>query len=184
MGTIGGTLSGTLTGGGALTGGGSKTKTESSSHAEIDTDGWSESVGRSLSYEQQNTLAMELENIAGKLITRLRNGLNTGIWESFITYATTSPTASQILSGTLAGELIKADPEALPMRNVSAQLSQIPLFVPRERDGKSLITENKLVSFLSSDEAAQIMAPPRSSVPGYDIRVKPALSLRSCLKTL
>ena len=182
-GTIGGTLSGTLTGGGSLTGGGtltgggSKTKTESSSHAEIDTEGWSESVGRSLSYEQQNTLAMELENIAGKLITRLRNGLNTGIWESFITYATTSPTASQILSGTLAGELIKADPEALPMRNVSDQLSQVPLFIPRERDGKSLITGTKLVSFLSSDEAAQIMAPPRSSVPGYDIRVKPALSL-------
>ena len=121
---------------------------------------------------------MELENIAGKLITRLRNGLNTGIWESFITYTTTSSTASQILSGTLAGELIKADPEALPMRNVADELSaQVPLFIPRKRDGKSLITGNKLVSFLSSDEAALLMAPPLSSVPGYDIRVKPALSL-------
>ena len=177
-GTIGGTLSGTLTGGGALTSGGSKTKTKSSSHSETDTEGWSESMGRSLSVEQQNTLAMELENIAGKLITRLRNGLNTGIWESFITYATTSSTASQILSGTLAGELIKADPEALPMRNVADELSaQVPLFIPRKRDGKSLITGNKLVSFLSSDEAALLMAPPLSSVPGYDIRVKPALSL-------
>ena len=37
-GTIGGTLSGTLTGGGALTSGGAKTKTKSSSHSETDTD--------------------------------------------------------------------------------------------------------------------------------------------------
>ena len=90
-----------------------------------------------------------------KLITRLRNGLNTGIWESFITYATTSSTASQILSGTLAGELIKADPEALPVRNVFGDLSEeVPLLIPKERDGESLITGNKLVSFLSSDEAS------------------------------
>ena len=177
-GTIGGTLSGTLTAGGSLTGGGSVTKTESTSRSVTDTTGWSESIARSLSFEQQNTLAMELENIAGKLITRLRNGLNIGLWESFITYATTSPTASQILSGTLAGELIKADPEALPMRNVVGRLSpEVPLFIPRERDGRSLITGNKLLSFLSSDEAALLMAPPLSSVPGYDIRVKPALSL-------
>ena len=177
-GTIGGTLSGTLTEGGSLTGGSSVTKTESSSRSEADTTGWSESVGQSLTYEEQNTLAMELENIAGKMITRLRNGLNTGLWESFITYATTSPTASQILSGTLAGELIKADPEALPMRNIAGDLSEeVPLFIPKERDGKSLIKGNKLLSFVSSDEAALLMAPPLSSVPGYDIRVKPALSL-------
>lgn len=177
-GTIGGTLSGTLTGGGSLAGGGSVTKTESSSHSETDTIGWSESVGQSLSYEQQSTLAMELENIADKLITRLRNGLNTGIWENFITYATTSSMASQILSGSLAGELIKADPEALPMKNVAGKLSaEVPLFIPRKRDGRSLIKGNKLLSFVSSDEAALLMAPPLSSVPGYDIRVKPALSL-------
>ena len=156
----------------------SYTKTKFSSRSETDSVGWSENVGRSLSYEQQNTLAMELESIADKLIARLRNGLNTGLWESFITYATGSPTASQILSGTLAGELIKADPDALPIRNVSGALSaDIPIFVPKERDGESLIKGNKLLSFLSSDEAALLMAPPLSSVPGYDIRVKPALSL-------
>lgn len=152
------------------------TKTKSSSRS--DTEGWSVNVGRSLTYEQQNTLAIELENIADKLITRLCNGLNTGLWESFITYATTSPTALQILSGTLKGELIKADPEALPMRNADGELSEeVPLFIPRNRDGKSLIQGNKLLSFVSSDEAALLMAPPLSSVPGYDIRVKPALSL-------
>ena len=153
-------------------------KTKFSSHSETETTGWSENLGRSLSYEQQNTLAMELESIADKLIARLRNGLNTGLWESFITYATGSPTASQILSGTLAGELIKADPDALPIRNVSATLpDDIPIFIPKERDGGSLIAGNKLLSFLSSDEAALLMAPPLSSVPGYDIRIKPALSL-------
>ena len=153
-------------------------KTKFSSHSETDTTGWSESIGRNISFEQQNTLAMELENIAGKLITRLRNGLNMGLWENFITYATTSSSASQILSGTLAGELIKADPEALPMRNVFGRLSEeVPLLIPKERDGKSLITGNKLMSFLSGDEVALLMAPPLSSVPGYDIRIKPALSL-------
>ena len=152
-------------------------ETKFSSHSETDTTGWSKSIGQSLSYEQQNTLAMELENIADKMITRLRNGLNTGLWENFIAYATTSPTASKILSGTLAGELIKADPNALPMRNVVDQLNEVPLFIPKERDRQSLIKGNKLVSFLSSDEAALLMAPPLYSVPGYDIRVKPALSL-------
>ena len=155
----------------------SYTEANFSSHSETNTKGWSESMGRSLSFEQQNTLAMELENVADKLITRLRNGLNTGLWENFIAYATISPTASQILSGTLSGELIKADPNALPMRNVASQLYEVPLFIPKERDGQSLIKGNKLVSFLSSDEAALLMAPPLSSVPGYDIRVKPALSL-------
>ena len=156
----------------------STTETEFLSRSKTDTVGWSETVGRSLSYEQQNTLAMELESIADKLIARLRNGLNTGLWESFITYATGSPTASQILSGTLAGELIKADPDALPIRNVSGALpADIPIFIPKDRDGQSLIKGNKLLSFLSSDEAALLMAPPLSSVPGYDIRVKPALSL-------
>ena len=156
----------------------STTETEFLSRSETDTVGWSETVGRSLSYEQQNTLAMELESIADKLIARLRNGLNTGLWKSFITYSTGSRTASQILSGTLAGELIKADPDALPIRNFSGELSaDIPIFIPKERNEGSLITGNKLLSFLSSDEAALLMAPPLSSVPGYDIRVKPALSL-------
>ena len=173
-GTIGGTLGGTLTVGGSLTGGGSVTEIRSKTH----TKGWSKSAGQNLSYEQQNTLAMELENIADKLIARLRKGLSTGTWESCITYATTSPTASQILSGMLAGELIKADPEALPMRSVAGTLSEeVPLFIPKKQDEQSSTAKNKLVSFVSSDEAALLMAPPISSVPGYDIRVKPALSL-------
>ena len=163
----------------------SDTETKSSNHTETDTEGWSADIGRSFSIEQQNTLAIELENIADKMITRLRNGLNTGIWESFITYATTSPTASQILSGTLAGELIKADPEALPMRNVAGKLSkEVPIFIPRKRDGRSLITGNKLLSFVSSDEAALLMAPPLSSIPGYDIHAKPTLSLTDTIDQL
>ena len=78
------------------------------------------------------------------------------------------------------------------MRNVVGKLSpKVPLFIPKERDEiseerdeipeerdeRSLIKGNKLLSFVSSDEAALLMAPPLSSVPGYDIRVKPALSL-------
>ena len=161
------------------------TKTTSSNDTKTDTEGSSESIGRSLSLEQQNTLAIELDNIADKMITRLRSGLNTGLWESFITYATTSSTAAQILSGTLAGELIKADPEALPMRNAAGELSsEVPLFIPRERDGKSFITGNKLLSFVSSDEAALLMAPPLSSIPGYDIHAKPTLSLTDTIDQL
>ncbi len=166
-GTIGCTLSGSLTAGGSLT----------VDHSKTVNKGWTKGTGSSLAYEEQNTLAMELESIAGKLITRLRKGLNTGLWENFITYATTSTTASQILSGTLAGELIKADPNALPTRNVVGQLNEVSLFIPKERDRQSLIKGNKLVSFLSSDEAALLMAPPLYSVPGYDICIKPALSL-------
>lgn len=168
-GTVGGTL------GAAVTGGGSRTKSTSS--AETNTNGWSESTGQSLSFEQQNGMAMELELIADKLIKRLRAGLNSGIWENFITFATTSPVNASVLSGALAGEMIKADPDALPMRCITSRLANnIPLYVPKYNQD-AVLTANKLVSYMSSEEAAQLMAPPLNSVPGFDIRKKPDLSL-------
>ena len=159
----------------------SKSDTESTTYAksisDSETIGWSKSIGENLSYEQQNSLAMELELIADKLIKRIRAGLNTGIWENFITYATLNETASRILSGTLAGELMKADSEALPIRNISSEFTlDIPIFLPKKK-GNSILSGNKLVSFMSSDEASLIMAPPINSVPGFDVRIKPSLSL-------
>jgi hypothetical protein len=185
-GTIGGTLSGTLTLGGSLGGtlGRSKSKTEgvSTFHSmtvgESESAGWSKSIGQSLQLEQQNSLAMELEVIADKLIKRLRIGLNSGIWETFLTYATESDVSSSILSGALCGELLKADPDALPARNIAHALpSSQTLYIPTKTGIGNLLAGNPLVSHVSSGEAAMLLSPPLHSVPGFDVRVKPALSL-------
>ena len=188
-GTIGGTLSGTLTAGGSLglNGGRSKAKTEGVTLTEgttttkSETSGWSKSIGESLQVEQQNSLAMELEHIADKLIKRLRVGLNSGIWEVFVTYATGSDVSSSILSGALCGELLKADPDALPSRNLAYNLPDgLYLYLPKTTGTGDLLKGNPLVSHVSSEEASLLLSPPLSSVPGFDVRVKPALSLTDC----
>lgn len=177
-GTIGGTLSG------ALTLGCSKSKTEGDSTNKSTTTtgseslGWSKSTGQSLQLEQQNSLAMELEIISDKLIKRLRIGLNSGIWEVFLTYATLSKVSSSILSGALCGELLKADPDSLPLKNLAHALpSPGALFLPTRVGSGNLLIGNPLVSHVSSEEAAMLLSPPLNSVPGFDVRVKPALSL-------
>jgi hypothetical protein len=188
-GTIGGTLSGTLSIGGNIGGslGGARSKTEGYTTSESTTTtkseslGWSKSIGQSLQLEQQNSLAIELEHIADKLIKRLRIGLNSGIWEVFLTYATGSEVASSILSGALCGELLRADPDALPSRNLAHALpSAGTLYLPTKIGSGNLLIGNPLVSHVSSEEAALLLSPPLHSVPGFDIRVKPALSLTDC----
>lgn len=181
-GTIGHTLSGTLTVGGAF--GLSKARTEGESDAKSTTmsfsesQGWSKSTGRSLQIEQQNSLAMELEQIADKLIRRLRIGLNSGVWEVFLTYATVSETAARILSGAVCGELLKADPDALPSRNLVAALPEgLPIYLPKGTHSGDLLNANPLCSHVSSEEAAILLSPPKASVPGFDVRLKPPLSL-------
>jgi hypothetical protein len=185
-GTIGGTLSGTLTAGGSLGASvglsKSKNKGENKNIARTNTSsessGWSKSVGEGLQLEQQNSLAMELEHISDKLIRRLRVGLNSGIWEVFLTYATGSELSSSILSGALCGELLKADPDALPSRNLSNELTSAGIiYLPNETGSGDLLMGNPLVSHVSSEEAALLLSPPSSSVPGFDVRVKPSLSL-------
>jgi hypothetical protein len=186
-GTIGATLSGTLTLGGALgpsrstTEGGSTTRNKATPDSE--SSGWSKSIGQSLQLEQQNSLAMELEHIADKLIKRLRIGLNSGIWEVFLTYATGSNVSSRILSGALCGELLKADPDALPSRILAHELHGAgTLYLPKKTGCESLLNGNPLVSYVSSEETAMLLSPPLNSVPGFDIRVKPTLSLTDCSK--
>lgn len=185
-GTIGGTLSGTLTAGGSLGGnlGGSKSKTEgvntfeSTTGGQSESTGWSKAIGNSLQIEQQNSLAMELEQIADKLIRRLRIGLNSGVWEVFLTYSTDSETAARILSGAVCGELLKADPDALPSRNlVAALLEGVPIYLPKSTNSGDLLNANPLCSHVSSEEAAILLSPPKASVPGFDVRLKPLLSL-------
>ncbi len=168
--------------GGALTLGGghsrNKSHTDTRDTSDSVTTGWSKSVGESISYDQQNSLAMELENIASKLIERIRIGLNNGLWENFITFSTENETASKILSGTLSGELIKGAPESLPVKIVTGRLNNVSLFIPKKNTSSSdLLSTNRLYSYMSSTETALLMSPPLQAVPGYEVRAKPLLSL-------
>lgn len=178
-GTIGATIGGALTFGGMGSYSQNKTHTTSLSNSEAETVGWNKSTGKQLSYDQQNSLAIELESAAGKLIKRVRTGLNNGLWESFISFAAKDETTSKIIIGSFCGELIKADPDALPLKVVSSELSSTtPFFIPRERSDLEIQhLDNKLFSFLSSDELSILMSIPHKPVPGYDIKLKPQLSL-------
>lgn len=175
---IGATLGGALTLGGSGNRSSNKSYTDTKDTSESVTTGWSKSVGESISYDQQNSLAIELEQITSKLIERIRIGLNNGLWENFITFATENETASKILSGTLAGELIKGDPESLPVRIVTGSLNNVSLFIPKKSASASdLLSANRLYSYMSSTETALLMSPPLQAVPGYEVRAKPLLSL-------
>lgn len=175
---IGSTLGSALTLGGSGSHSRNKAHTDTVDISDSETTGWNKSVGKSLLYDQQNSLAMELEKITGKLIERIRIGLNNGLWENFITFATENETASKILSGTLSGELIKGDPESLPVKIVTGSLNNVTLFIPKKNASPSdLLSANRLYSYMSSTETALLMSPPLQAVPGYEVRAKPLLSL-------
>ena len=134
---------------------------------------WSESLSR----EEQNSMALELERLAQHHGDRLMKAANVGLWETSITFATTTPPGRDILAGVLLGELAKPSSDAIPPRAYPADLnSDRPLLLPK-KDKASPVFPRSLASYLTSEELASISAPPSENLPGYEIRRTPALSL-------
>lgn len=134
---------------------------------------WSESFSR----EEQNSMALELERLAQHHGDRLMKAANVGLWETSITFATTTQPGRDILAGALLGELAKPSTDAVPPRAYPADLnSDRPLLLPKE-DKVSPVFPRSLASYLTSEELASISAPPSENLPGYEIRRTPALSL-------
>ncbi len=134
---------------------------------------WSESV----SEEDQDSMALELERLAEHHGDRLLKAANVGAWETAITFATATVPGRDILAGILLGELAKPSTDALPPRVYYAGLGDNrPLLLPRQ-DKVSTIFPRSLASYLTSEELASITAPPCENLPGYEIRRAPALSL-------
>ena len=153
----------------------SNTETESTSKGRTKTH--SEQQSNSLSIEQQNGYALELEKIADQYIGRMIQSFSSGYWETSITYATRDKVAGDILSGTLVGELSKPSDKLLPPpRSYQGALGDKTLFVPKVSSSNPLFPKS-LSSYVTSEELSLVSSPPVESVPGFEIQRTPALSL-------
>jgi len=153
----------------------SKTETKSTSRGKTETR--SEQESRSLSFEQQNGYALELEKIADQYIERIIQGFSSGYWETSITFATRDKISSDILAGTFAGELSKPSDKLLPPPRIHQDiLGDKTLFIPKISSSNTLFPKS-LSSYITSEELSLISSPPVESVPGYEIQKMPALAL-------
>jgi len=153
----------------------SNTETESISKGK--TESCSENQSRSLSIEEQNGYAIELEKIADQYIERMIRGFRSGYWETAITFATRDKIASDVLAGTFTGELSKPSDKLLPPPRIYLDtLDNKTLFIPKVCSDNTF-SPKTLASYITSEELSLISSPPVESVPGYEIQKMPALAL-------
>ncbi|MBM3301338.1 MAG: hypothetical protein FJY85_15460, partial [Deltaproteobacteria bacterium] len=134
---------------------------------------WSES----LSSEEQDGLAVEMEKIADSFIERTKKALNVGYWESTITFACETETGSEILGGSLLGELSRPSTDHLPARLHLSRIAKEQIVLLPATDSASKIFPRSLCSYITSEELAMLAAPPAESLPGFDLRRMPLLAL-------
>ena len=153
----------------------SNTETESTSIGSTET--LSNQQSCSLSIEQQNGYALELEKISDYYIERMIQGFNSGYWETSITFATQDKITSDVLAGTLAGELSKPCDKLLPPPRIYLDtLEEKVLFIPKISSYNTLFPKS-LSSYITSEELSLVSSPPVESLPGYEIQKMPALAL-------
>lgn len=154
----------------------SDTKTESNTKGFTNTTSQNES--QSLSIEQQNGIALELEKIADQYIQRYIKGFNAGLWETTITFAANDKISCDILGGTLLGELSKPSDSLLPPpRYYLDELKPNQhLFIPKNNSSNSIFPK-ALASYVTSEELSVLASAPTESIPGFEIKEMPTLAL-------
>lgn len=156
-----------------LTGSGQKTTSESSTSTDGAESHWSESLSR----EEQDSVALELERLASRHADRMMKAANVGEWETAITFATRTTAGRDILAGCILGELVRPSTEVFPPRVYYGDLDAgRPLLLPG-LDDMSTMFPRSLASYLTSEELASIASPPVERMPGYDIQRIPAFGL-------
>ena len=155
-----------------------RSTTTNSSTSEGTNRSTANSRSESLSYEEQNGLALELEKLTEHLLERTVKGFNTGMWETSISFSTPDTVTGEILGGSFLGELSKPSNQLLPpyqmfMGNLNQNQS---LFIPVD-NAKNTIFPKSLTSYITSQELALITTPPAESLPGYEIKKMPSLAL-------
>lgn len=146
--------------------------------AQAKAEGTVEQKGNSLSFEQQNGYAIELEKIADQHIERLIKGLNSGLWETSVTFASKDKITCDILGGSFIGELSKPNDRLLPPPRLfldTLDENQI-LFLPKISSANPIFPKI-LASYVTSEELALISSPPTESISGFEIKKMPSLSL-------
>lgn len=136
------------------------------------------SYSKSISFEDQNSLAIELENIADHFIERIKQGFNIGYWETSISFATKDKVTSDILGGSFVGEISKPSDKLYPPRLYTDEINPNKyLFLPKTDVSISSIFPKSLSSYLTSSELSLIASPSSEALPGYEIKKMPQLSL-------
>ncbi|NBJ14837.1 MAG: ATP-binding protein [Dehalobacter sp. 4CP] len=138
---------------------------------------------KSFSREIQNGLAMELEEITQSFIERMMQGFNTGFWETTVTFAAQDQISCDILGGSFIGELSKPSEKLYPARLYVANIDKDKLLFLPKTDTNNPIFPKSLCSYITSQELAQLSAPPSESLPGYEIKRMPALALTDSAPT-
>ena len=136
-------------------------------------DSKTEQVVESLSRESQNGLAVELEQVADHHLQRLKRAANVGLWETSVAFAAESEQSAEVLAGAFAAELAKPNELGVPPRVVTRHLRNDEL-LPMSLAGE---TNRGAASLITSEELALISAPPSETLPGYEVRRMPRLSL-------
>ncbi|MGQ9643580.1 MAG: helicase HerA domain-containing protein [Ignavibacterium sp.] len=154
----------------------SDTKTESNTKGFTNTISQNES--QSLSIEQQNGWALELEKIAEQYVQRYIKGFNAGLWETTITFAASDKISCEILGGTLLGELSKPSDRLLPPSR--CYLDELKhnqyLFIPKNNSSNPMFPK-ALASYITSEELSVLASTPTESIPGFEIKKVPTLAL-------
>lgn len=151
---------------------------ETKSYSKGSTYTTSQSESQSLSIEQQNGFAIELEKIADQYIDRIIKGLNSGLWETTITFSAKEEISCEILAGSFIGELSKPNNNLLPPpRHYLDSLNENQnLFLPRANSNNPIFP-NLLASYITSEELSLIASPPTESVSGYEVKKIPSLAI-------
>ena len=160
----------------------SNTEGTSSSQNQSNTRGTSETTSenqsQSLSMEQQNGIAVELEKIADQCIQRYKQGFNAGFWETTITFSASEKITCDILGGAMLGELSKPSDNLLqlPRYYVDELKDNQSLFLPKDNPS-NLIFPKSLASYITSEELSVLASTPTKSIPGFEITKMPSLAL-------
>ncbi|MCY4304175.1 MAG: ATP-binding protein [Aestuariivita sp.] len=137
----------------------------------------SESFSENLSFEEQNSVALELEQLAERQVERLVRGVNIGAWKTIITFVTKTPEGRQILAASFNGELAKPSRDMFPPNFVFEDVNpERPLLFPVANDKENIFSRS-LISTLTNEELAHISMPPVEPFLGYSVSKAPILGL-------
>ena len=130
-----------------------------------------------LSWDEQNSVALELEALAERYVERLMTGVNVGAWETIITFVTKTREGRHILAASMNGEITKPSKDMLPPRYIFEDVvPERPLLFPKA-DDEDLLFSKSLISTLTSEELAHIAMPPVDPFLGYNVSKAPTLGL-------
>ncbi|HRT84507.1 MAG TPA: ATP-binding protein [Bacteroidales bacterium] len=155
-----------------------RSKTETENYTKGTTYTTSQNESQSLSIEQQNGIALELEKIADQYIQRYIKGFNAGLWETTITFVASDKITCDILGGTLLGELSKPSDCLLPPPRyyVDELKPKQHLFIPKNNSSNPIFPK-ALASYVTSEELSILASTPTESIPGFEIKEMPTLAL-------